>query len=163
MIAQCAELGIAADAVVTAVGTTGTQTGLVLGSALYAGGEIDVIGISVANDRQTLIDRIARQADEALSVLERSISIPRDAIRVFDEYVGSGYGRPTDAMREAVRLTARTEGILLDPVYTGKAMAGLIDRIRAGDFADEDAVVFLHTGGVPGLFAAEQAAAFQQD
>ncbi len=160
LIAQGAALGVAVDSVVTAVGTSGTQTGLVLGSHLYAGGEIDVVGISVANGTKPLTDRIARQLDEAVGVLGRRTPIPRDAIHVLDEYVGDGYGRPTVGMVEAVLLTARTEGILLDPVYTGKAMAGLIDRIRAGHYTEDDVVVFLHTGGVPGLFAADQTSAF---
>jgi len=161
LIGQCADLGVAPDAIVTAVGTSGTQTGLLLGSHLYAGGEIDVLGISVANDRPALTARVARQLDEVLDVLERTASIPRGAIHILDEYVGPGYGRPTEAMVEAVHLVARTEGILLDPVYTGKAMAGLIDRIRSGGFREDEVVVFLHTGGVPGLFADEQAAVFR--
>jgi D-cysteine desulfhydrase len=79
--------------------------------------------------------------------------VPRDAVVVEDGYVGPGYSLPTEAMVEAVRLFARTEGILLDPVYTGKAAAGLIDGVRAGRFAAGERVVFVHTGGAAALYA----------
>ncbi len=79
--------------------------------------------------------------------------VPRDAVRVIDDQVGGGYSIPTDAMIEAVGLFARCEGILLDPVYTGKAAAGLISLVRQGRFAANERVVFLHTGGSPALYA----------
>lgn len=79
--------------------------------------------------------------------------IPRDAVICYDEYVGTGYSVPTAGMAEAVRLLARTEGILLDPVYTGKAMAGLVDLIRKGHFRKDQKVLFIHTGGSPALYA----------
>lgn len=75
------------------------------------------------------------------------------AVAVDDSHIGPGYGQPTVAMREAVELMARREGILLDPVYTGKAMAGLVSLIRKGAIAPDETVVFWHTGGSPGLFA----------
>ena len=157
---QCAGLGVTPRAIVTAVGTSGTQTGLVFGSHLYADGDLAVLGISVATDADVLTDRIDRQLAEATEALGLADPVPGSRIDVRDDYVGPGYGRPTEAMIEAVHLVARTEGILLDPVYTGKAMAGLIDAIRKGEFTGEDVVVFLHTGGVPGLFAAEQVSSF---
>ena len=79
--------------------------------------------------------------------------IPRDAILCFDEYVGPGYSRPTPEMAEAVQMLARLEGILLDPVYTGKTMAGLIGLTRKDFFKDDENVLFLHTGGSPALYA----------
>jgi D-cysteine desulfhydrase len=82
-----------------------------------------------------------------------STDIPRDAVNCLDDYLGPGYSLPTAAMAEAVRLTARTEGILLDPCYTGKAMAGLVDLVRKGYFKKEEQVLFLHTGGIPALYA----------
>ena len=78
--------------------------------------------------------------------------MPRELVRCEDEYVGPGYAIPTPEMVEAVKLLARTEGILLDPVYTGKAMAGLIGLVRKGAFRPEDRVLFLHTGGAPALY-----------
>jgi len=160
IIQQLHERGTAADAVVTACGTTSTQTGLILGATLYGRGDIDVLGISVAASRDVLVQRITDGLKEACAVLEIGHPWADEQIIIHDGYIGEGYGQPTDAMIDAVRLVARTEGIVLDPVYTGKAMAGLIDLIRKGDLSKDDVVVFLHTGGAPGLFAPEQAAAF---
>jgi D-cysteine desulfhydrase len=79
--------------------------------------------------------------------------VPRDAFTVVDDQVGPGYSLPTDAMVEAVQLFARSEGILLDPVYTGKAAAGLVAMVRAGRFRADERVVFVHTGGAPANYA----------
>jgi D-cysteine desulfhydrase family pyridoxal phosphate-dependent enzyme len=160
IVGQLHERGLAADTLVCAIGTSSTATGLVLGSRLYAEGEIDVLGISVATDAGALTERIGRQLAEAAAYLDLEPESPDGALQVLDAYVGPGYGIPTEQMREAVRLVAKAEGILLDPVYTGKAMAGLMDQIRSGRIGEEKTVVFLHTGGAPGLFAAEQARGF---
>jgi D-cysteine desulfhydrase family pyridoxal phosphate-dependent enzyme len=160
IIQQLHARGTAADAIVSACGTTSTQTGLILGATLYGRGAIDVIGISVAGTREVLVQRIANALAEASAFLGLEPLQADDRIVVDDRYIGTGYGKPTPAMIDAVRLVARTEGIILDPVYTGKAMAGLIDKIREGRYGKDDVVVFLHTGGVPGLFAEVQAAAF---
>ena len=161
VVSQLHALQLAPTVIASAVGTSSTLTGLILGSYLYTQGETEILGISVANPADPLTERIATQLDEAIERLELDLAIPRSAIRILDDYVGPGYGRPTDAMRDAVLLTARTEGIVLDPVYTGKAMAGLIDLVETGRFAEDDVVVFLHTGGVPGLFADPQMETFQ--
>lgn len=160
MLVQFRELGLAPDAVVTACGTAGTQTGLVLGSLLYTHGELRVVGISVSAKAEVLRGRIKRNVEEALNFLGLKIAVPESLIEVYDDYVGSGYALPTEGMREAVLLLARTEGIFLDPVYTGKAMAGLLDLVRKGAFKNHEVVVFLHTGGVPALFADTQAPFF---
>jgi len=162
IVSQLREAGLAPDAIVTACGTSSTQTGLILGSFLYGGGEIEVIGISVATDKGRLIERIDRQVNEACVELDIGMRIPKEAVRVLDDYIGPGYGIPTEGMKEALLLVARTEGIILDPVYTGKAMAGLIDLIRSGYFRREETVVFVHTGGTPGLFSDSQIDAFIQ-
>ncbi|MBU0596352.1 D-cysteine desulfhydrase family protein [Candidatus Bipolaricaulota bacterium] len=160
VVTQLHAHNLAPNAIVTAIGTSSTHTGLILGSHLYAQGEIDALGISVATATEDLVERIDRQLAEAVAFLGIDRPVPREAIRVIDDYVGPGYGIPTEAMRDAVLRVARTEGIVLDPVYTGKAMAGLIDLIERGRFAKAEVVVFLHTGGVPGLFADAQAATF---
>jgi D-cysteine desulfhydrase len=80
-----------------------------------------------------------------------SSKIPAQAVRCYDAYVGPGYSLPTAAMAEAVRMLARLEGILMDPVYTGKAMAGLIDLVRKGAFQKDENILFVHTGGSPAL------------
>ena len=162
LVGQLRGYHLAADVVVTACGTTSTQVGLVLGSHLYAQGEIEVFGMSISSDKETLEGRIAEGLKEAASFLVLKQAILREAITVFDEYVGEGYGIPTEAMVEAVKLTAQKEGIVLDQVYTGKAMAGLIDLIQKGRFDKDDVVVFLHTGGLPGLFAERQTEAFKE-
>lgn len=160
LLEQMRAMNLAPDAIVTACGTAGTQTGLILGSLLFAQGQIRVVGISVSGKAESLKERIRRNLEEALRFLGVNISVPEGAIEVHDDYVGPGYAVPTPQMREAVEFLARTEGILLDPVYTGKAMAGLLDLVRRGAFKAEENVVFLHTGGVPALFADTQAPAF---
>jgi 1-aminocyclopropane-1-carboxylate deaminase/D-cysteine desulfhydrase-like pyridoxal-dependent ACC family enzyme len=76
-----------------------------------------------------------------------------DAVHIQSGYAGAGYGIPTPAMREAVELLARLEGLVLDPVYAGKAMAGLIDLVRSGRIGADETIVFIHTGGMPAMFA----------
>ncbi len=156
MVGQFRDLQLAPTAVFTAVGTSSTQTGLILGAHLFTQDQLDIVGISVANAADLVSERVERQLAEAADFFELTTEFPHDAIVVLDQYVGDGYGIPTDAMKEAVLMTARFEGVLLDPVYTGKAMAGLIDRVRAGDYTKDDIVVLLHTGGTPALFADTQ-------
>ena len=145
-----------ADYVVTANGSSSTQTGLVLGSWLYTAKELDIIGISVSHHDKERTDQIAEQANSAADHLGLETSFKSDEINVLKDYVGENYAVPTEAMKEAVELVARKEGIILDPVYTGKAMAGLIDLVEKKRFEKNDIVVFLHTGGIPGLFANKQ-------
>ncbi len=159
LLNQLWERGLAPDAVVTACGTGGTQAGLLLGSWLYTGGELRVVGISVSRPAAATRERIARNLVQVQEFLGLDLVVPAEAIEVHDGYVGAGYAVPTPEMREAVVRLARSEGILLDPVYTGKAFAGLLDLVGRGDLAGT--VVFLHTGGVPALFADTQAPAFQ--
>ena len=156
MVEQFRDLQLAPTAVFTAVGTSSTQTGLILGAHLFTQDQLDIVGISVANAADLVSERVERQLVEAADFFELTTEFPHDVIVVLDQYVGDGYGIPTDAMKEAVLMTARFEGVLLDPVYTGKAMAGLIDHVRAGDYTKDDIVVLLHTGGTPALFADTQ-------
>ncbi len=160
LLEQMRVLDLAPDAIVTACGTAGTQTGLVLGSLLFAQGGIRVVGVSVSAKAEALRERIRQNLQEALRFLGLALPVPEGAIEVHDGYVGPGYAVPTPGMRAAVELLARTEGILLDPVYTGKAMAGLLDLLEKGGLGGAEAVVFLHTGGVPALFADTQFPAF---
>jgi D-cysteine desulfhydrase len=112
-----------------------------------------VTGISVSRPRDKA-EALTRDLIRATAAMAGDApAIPGEAVEVLDDYVGPGYARPTPAMLEAVALLARTEGILLDPTYTGKAMAGLVDLVRKGRFRAGENVVFLHTGGSPGLFA----------
>ncbi|MGE3620535.1 MAG: D-cysteine desulfhydrase family protein [Acidimicrobiia bacterium] len=138
--------------VVHASGSGGTQAGLLAGFA-QAEAAPPVLGISVARSSEELAARVLALAGETVALIGGATPVVPADVVVDDGYVGPGYGVPTDAMVEAVGLVARTEGVLLDPVYTGKAMAGLVDLLRAGRFDGMGDLVFLHTGGLPGLFA----------
>jgi D-cysteine desulfhydrase family pyridoxal phosphate-dependent enzyme len=144
--------GIRADAVVHATGSGGTQAGLYTAMKVTQS-RIRVVGVSVGPSRETMTGRVLSLAEDLGTLLRLDWRPHPDDIVVMDEYVGERYGQPTPAGLDAIRLAARTEGILLDPVYTGKAMAGLIDLVRRGQFAPEQTVVFWHTGGQPALFA----------
>ena len=130
----------------------GTQAGLVLGARLfnYRG---QVLGISVDEPAEVLKDRVAKLATETADFLGGDIKFGIDEILVNADYLGQGYGVMGEIEKEAIRLFARTEGLLLDPVYTGRAAAGLIDLIQRGFFANDQTVLFWHTGGTPALFA----------
>jgi D-cysteine desulfhydrase family pyridoxal phosphate-dependent enzyme len=144
--------GIRADAILHATGSGGTQAGLYTAMKVTQSG-IQVIGVSAGPARHVVTSRVLRLSEELIPLLGLDWRPHPDDIVVTDEYVGERYGLPTPACLDAVRLAARTEGILLDPVYTGKAMAGLIDMVRRGQFAPDQTIVFWHTGGQPALFA----------
>jgi D-cysteine desulfhydrase len=152
ILAQGFEMGLSFDHLVCASGSGGTQSGLVAG--LHGNrASVSVIGIDVVRSRDDQQELVYRLAQEACRYMGIGDDIERSAVQCLDDYLGPGYALPTPEMAEAVRLTARTEGILLDPCYTGKAMAGLIDLIRKGFFRKEEQVLFLHTGGIPALYA----------
>jgi len=151
MLYQAGTMGLNIATVVHATGSAGTQAGLVTGfKALGSGIPILGIGVRAPRDRQeqNVFDLARRTADHIGlgDIIERS-----DVVADCD-YVGPGYGLPTRGMIDAVTLVARTEGILLDPVYTGKGMDGLISLVRSGRFSRDSDVVFVHTGGSAGLF-----------
>jgi len=152
ILGQVFDMGLDPDWIVCASGSAGTQAGLVSGLAgCHAG--LPVIGINVSRPRapqEELVYGLARRTAEHLGI---ETGVPRDAVVCNGDYVGPGYSLPTPEMAEAVRMLARTEGILLDPVYTGKAMAGLIDLSRKGFFDKGSRGLFLHTGGSPALYA----------
>lgn len=155
MLSQSAAAGMAYAAVVVATGSGGTQGGLVAGMQLHGG--VPVIGIAVEGSRLEQEALAARQASESLRLLGLSDLVPAAAVTVLDEFVGAGYARPTDSMREALSLAARFEGLVLDPIYTGKAFAGLIALARSGRYGKDQALLFMHTGGTPGLFGYAEA------
>ncbi len=140
------------DLIVHATSSGGTQAGLVAGCAL-AGVKTRVLGISADETSRNLSGEIRRILDGVGPLLGVGETFGRAAIEVDDAFVGEGYGIPTAASREAIELAARTEALFLDPTYTAKAMAGLIARLRAGDFRDATTILFWHTGGQVGLFA----------
>lgn len=151
LMQQADEQGLKIDRIVTATGSAGTQAGLVVGlEGMNAGVPVLGIGVRQPKDRQeTSVHRLAAATADYVGVRG---GIARSAVVANCDYVGPGYGQPTEGMIEAVAMLARLEGVLLDPVYSGKAMAGLIDLIRKGQIDKRETVVFLHTGGAVGLF-----------
>jgi 1-aminocyclopropane-1-carboxylate deaminase/D-cysteine desulfhydrase-like pyridoxal-dependent ACC family enzyme len=113
---------------------------------------IPLHGISVSRSRAECLERIPRMIGEAAQILERDLPLNENDIIVHDSYFGDGYAIITPAARAAIQRVARLEGIFLDPVYTGKSMAGLIDLVTRGTLARGSTVLFWHTGGAPGLF-----------
>ncbi|MBA7602526.1 L-cysteate sulfo-lyase [subsurface metagenome] len=153
---QLKEQKIDAQYVVLALGGGSTQAGLVLGFKQLKL-PLDVVGISVLYKKKSkAIDEVVTLVNEAAKLLALDVAVTPDEVTVYDDYIGQGYGIITDDCIEAIRLVAQAEGIFLDPVYTGKAMAGLIDLIRKGQFTPKDTVVFVHTGGMPAVFAYHQ-------
>ena len=137
---------------IVAAGSIGTMAGLLVG-ARYFHAPFKVIGISVKLDREALARKIADLANETARLLGMNLTFAPDEISIYDEYVGEGYGIPTPQGIEAIRLVAQTEGLILDPVYSAKAMAGFADLIRQGKFTSQDTIIFVHTGGAPSVFA----------
>jgi L-cysteate sulfo-lyase len=151
LLIQANDQSLKIDRVVHATGSAGTQAGLVAGlEGLNSGIPVLGIGVRAAKEKQEEnVYQLARKTWELLGVRGE---LRRDAVEANCDYVGAGYGQPTEGMIEAVRLLAQLEGILLDPVYSGKGMAGLIDLIRKGHFRKDENIVFVHTGGAVGLF-----------
>ncbi|TIH20203.1 D-cysteine desulfhydrase [Marinifilum sp. JC120] len=149
---QLFEMGLNIDHMVVPSGSAGTHAGIVVG--MYGcNANIPVSGVNVSRPKDVqegIVHKLAVETAERVGVKG---GIPAEAIECFDSYVGPGYSLPTDSMVEAVKLLASTEGILLDPVYSGKAMAGLVDLVRKGHFPEGSNVLFLHTGGSPALYA----------
>ena len=151
LVAQANELGLKIERLVHATGSAGTQAGLVAG--LHAMSHpLRVLGIGVRNPRDKQEANVLALARKTALHMGIDRPIPDAAVEANCDYVGTGYGHPTPGMIEAVQMLARTEGIFLDPVYSGKGMAGLIDLIRTGKFKKGETIVFLHTGGASGLF-----------
>lgn len=152
LLGQTFDQGAPMDAIVVASGSGGTHSGI-LCAIVGNNANIPVVGVSVRHPSPKQEAHIHTLAGAAAELLGLSGGIPRNTVEVVDDYVGDGYSLPTDTMIEAVQLFARTEGILLDPVYTGKAAAGLIGLIRQGRWTKDQSVLFLHTGGAPSLYA----------
>ena len=150
--AQARDLRIGFDAVVTASGSALTHAGLLVG--LRALGErLPVLGICVRRDGVRQGERVAQVASGLAAMIECPDAFDAGEVEVCDAALAPGYGRLNDAVREAMALAARHEGLLLDPVYTARAMAGLIGHVRSGRIVAGSRVLFMHTGGQPALFA----------
>jgi D-cysteine desulfhydrase family pyridoxal phosphate-dependent enzyme len=152
LMGQLREIGESPRRVYFATGSLGTQAGLVVGARAFSA-PFAVYGVAVEHPREVLVAKGVALANDTAELLGLDEEFGNDDIVVDDGFVGEAYGVPTAAGLEAIRLLARTEAILLDPVYSGKAMSALLAHVRAGEFGPDDAVVFLHTGGGPSLFA----------
>ncbi|MCB8573063.1 D-cysteine desulfhydrase [Bilophila wadsworthia] len=152
ILRQLFETGLRVDHMVVPSGSAGTHAGIIAGMIGNNAG-IPVTGIGVNRKKEAQQAAVLKLAQETLDYIGTGVTMPAEAVVAFDDYVGPGYSLPTDGMVEAVKLLASTESILLDPVYSGKAMAGLIDLVRKDYFPEGSNVLFLHTGGSPALFA----------
>lgn len=152
LMVQLAALGESPVALYHATGSMGTQAGLVVGARMFAA-PFEVRGISVSHPAGAKPAVGAALASDTAALMGLDDSFAESDVLVDGGYVGTAYGHLTPGCVEAINLLARTEGIFLDPVYSGKAMAGLIDHIRIGRVQPGDSVVFLHTGGAPAIFA----------
>lgn len=152
---QIDALGVKVDALVHATGSAGTQAGLLAGAAML-GWTMPILGVSVRAPRQRQIANVGRLTEETLALLGHPFELPEGAVEADDAHVGPGYGYPAPDTLDAIRLLAKVEGILLDPVYSGKGFAGLVAMIRAGRYKRGERVVFLHTGGATVLPAYER-------
>lgn len=151
LVGQANDRGLVIDHIVHATGSTGTQAGLVTGlKALNA--NIPVMGISVRAAKEAQEENVFKLATATADVLGCPGVVSAQDIAANSDYVGEGYGLPTEAGIDAIRMFAKLEGLLLDPVYSSKGAAGLIDLIRKGHFKKGERVVFLHTGGSVSLF-----------
>ena len=153
ILQQIAALNLDPRCIVVATGSAGTQAGLVAGFHAHDC-DIPIVGISVRQPHDVQLENVYWLAVKTAALLTDR-PMPRSRVLVDDGYVGPGYGIPTDGTIAATNMLARHEGILLDPVYSGKGMAGLIGRIETGDIAQDGDVIFLHTGGAVSLFAYE--------
>lgn len=152
---QAANAGLKIDSLVHATGSSGTQAGLVAGLAELQS-DIHLLGIGVRAPQEKQEGMVHDLAVRTTEFMGTGTQIARDTVRANCDYVGPGYGLPTQGMIDALKLLARTEGLLFDPVYSGKGLDGLIDQIRKGYFDGMDNVVFLHTGGSAALFGYPQ-------
>ena len=148
-IAQQCEGAVALSSVVVASGSAGTHAGLAVGLEQLMP-EAELIGVTVSRKRDEQKPKVVTLQQAVARELEVEA---RADITLWDDYFAPGYGTPNEEGVEAIKLLARLEGILLDPVYTGKAMAGLIDGISQNRFKDQGPILFIHTGGAPALFA----------
>ena len=152
LLGQAGALGVEFGHVVLGSGTGSTQGGLLAGLA-FQGSSLNVLGVNVEAASPELAVKVANVASSTAALLQLPETDLSSRVAINGDYGGEAYGVPTDAMVEALHLVARLEGVVLDPVYSGKAFSGLIDLVRRGHFSSDTPICFLHTGGAPGAFA----------
>lgn len=137
--------------IVTATGSGGTQAGLILGNQLFELGSV-VWGVNVDHDAQYFVNKIRNDMGDWKQLYDQPLDTENLDINIIEGYLGKGYGIASAKVFETIRHLAKTEGIVLDPVYTGKAFYGMLEQIKLGRFGDASDIVFIHTGGIFGLF-----------
>lgn len=152
LAAQITQMDLCPTAIYTPFGTGGIFTSTLLALRL-CGLSTPMVGISVNRNQQTCLDNVMRWNGELRRLLDLTEPLPLHDYTIDDTFIGAEYGDPTEAALDAIMLVARTEGILLDPVYTGKVAAGLLAHINAGRWSSDDRLLLVHSGGVPALFA----------
>lgn len=152
LLSQLQDHHVEAQYIVLANGGGLTHAGLALGLK-YLSANHKVLGISVFREKSAAVAAVKEYADAVSDFLRLGTKVSPSELEIDDSYIGEGYGIVSEECVNAIRLVAQTEGIFLDPVYTGKAMAGLIDLIKKGHFKSTDTIIFIHTGGIPALFA----------
>ena len=155
LLDQAAAMGVDVGMVVLPSGSASTHAGMLAGLRAL-GSPARVLGVCVRRDAAAQAPRVLKRTRETLALAGLSVKVTDADVQVTDVYFGAGYGQLTEAAREAMTLAAECEGLLLDPVYTAKAMAGLIGAVRDGTIAADETAIFLHTGGTPALFAYEE-------
>lgn len=151
LLKQAENLGIDIDHIILPTGTGCAQSGLIMGAELFCP-QLKIVGITINRPRNILIDRIKTEFNQTALLIGHADTIKDEEIIIFDDFLGAGYSLPTPECLDAIKTVGRAESLILDPVYTGKAMAGLLSLIKSGYFKQDETVVFLHTGGIPGLF-----------
>ena len=149
---QLNSMGIWPDVIVHASSTGGTLAGLEIGRRLF-GLDVPVVTMTVYRPGQELASRVVREAEETIAYLGLNLTLRPSDLTIYDQYIGPGYGIVTEETVKTIQLFARTEGIILDPVYSAKAAWGMVDLIARGVYKQNQTVLFIHTGGIPGLFA----------
>lgn len=147
---QTEQMGIKFDAIISAVGSGGTYAGLCMGTKFFDI-RAEVVGFNVAATAEYFVKEILRCAHESETLLNIDLDLAEEDIRIIDGYVGKGYAKSRPEEIALIKHVAELEGIVLDPVYTGKAMFGLSDQIKKGRFKKEQKILFIHTGGIFGL------------
>lgn len=147
------ELGIKFDRIVAAVGSGGTYAGLCMGNTEFFNGEKKITGFNVCDDAEFFKKRSEEIIEEAQKYLDGNIIVKAEDMDIIDGYVGIGYAQSRPEELEFIQKTARKEGVIFDPVYTGKAMYGMMKEIEKGTFEKGENVLFIHTGGLFGIFS----------
>ena len=151
LVSQANAIGIEIGSMIAASGGGGTQTGMILGADLTKSA-IKTVGIGISSKAPVIIPKLKKLCNHTSNQFGLGLSYEENDIIFFDDYIGDGYGIPSEEMIDAVKLMARKEGIILDPVYSGKALSGMLDLINKKYFSTSKPIVFVHTGGTPALF-----------